>query len=283
MKSLFLLFLLLPAPLWLLTGGPAQEGSPSDGKPKGHLVLIGGGRRTPAVMGRFLALAGGKGARIAVLPMASRRYRQAGESYRKEFQELGAAFVKVLIAKDRKATEDPDLAGSLMACTGLFIGGGDQRRLAELFVGTGFGRAVRAFHRRGGVVGGTSAGAAVMSRVMITGEGDWTRPRLGGVATREGLGLVQGAVIDQHFYARKRFNRLLALCLEKKLPGVGIDEATALWVKGSGEAQVLGEGVVLVIDPRKAVLPEKRKKGDPLQARDVRLHVLRRGERFEMP
>jgi cyanophycinase len=108
---------------------------------------------------------------------------------------------------------------------------------------------VRERHARGVVFGGTSAGAAVMSLRMITGEGDFTVIDGAKVVVREGLGLLPGVIVDQHFVRRQRENRLFGLVLQQRGErGVGIDEDTALLVAGGRHAEVVGKGPVMLVD-----------------------------------
>jgi cyanophycinase len=259
----------------LLVAGPAS------GQP-GALVAIGGGGRPAAVLDTFVALAGRDGARIVVIPWASIEPDSAGAVLARELRAAGAARVDVVPAPD-----DPRTTALLAATTGIFIAGGDQSRLMRLLGGTRAEASIRRRHAAGVVVGGTSAGAAVMSGVMITGDDTvrsdrepWSVIRAGRVVTTAGLGLVQWAVLDQHFTARRRHNRLLSVVLGRpELLGVGIDEDTAIVVGPDGSFGVLGEGVVSVYDAR-GVTVTTDQDGD-YAASDVRLHVLTSGLRFD--
>ena len=118
-------------------------------------------------------------------------------------------------------------------------------------------------YREGGVIGGTSAGAAVMSKIMLTGEeknvperreGDFSYIKRGTVQTAEGFGFVESAIIDQHFIIRKRENRLLSLVLQHPdLVGIGIDEATAIIVNPDHSFKVAGQSQVMVFEPKAPV------------------------------
>ena len=254
--------------------GLAQAGS--DEGARGHLVIIGGGKIPPAMLAKFVELSGGRDARIAVIPMASEEWKKAGKDYEKRFTEAGAAAATSFAIRHPASANDDRLVAELRGCTGFFFGGGDQNRLTRLLLGTKALAAIRERWREGAAVGGTSAGAAVMSRVMITGNGDWTSLRRDMVPTAEGFGFADGVIVDQHFVKRSRFNRLLSLCLQHRLPCLGIDESTALWVKPGGVAEVIGVSTVLVVDPRGAQFPPD---GGTLQgARGLRLDVLRPGD-----
>ena len=142
--------------------------------------------------------------------------------------------------------------------TAVFFSGGDQNRLTDYLQGTKFLAKIREIYKNGGVIGGTSAGAAVMSKIMLTGEeenvpdkykGDFSYIKQGNVQTAEGFGFIDSAIIDQHFIIRKRQNRLISLVLERRMKGVGIDEATAIIVKPDGSFRVAGQSQVMVFEP----------------------------------
>ncbi|MCL4839236.1 MAG: cyanophycinase [Thermoanaerobaculia bacterium] len=272
---LLLLSLALVAPA---RGGEAPA-------PAGHLLLIGGGPRPPAVMAKFVALAGGPAAPIVVFPTAS-ELADTGAVYERELAALGAERVEALPVHDRRDAARADLVAKVEAAGGIFFSGGDQRRITAALLGTPLGRAVEAAYRRGAVVGGTSAGLACMSELMLTGEGEFDGVRAGAVEVVPGLGLLAGVVLDQHFLARQRLNRLLAVILERPaLLGIGVDEATAIWVRPDGTLEVMGESQAVVVDARAAALsraeaPEGRPA--PLGAADVRLHLLLPGDRLDL-
>jgi cyanophycinase len=137
----------------------------------------------------------------------------------------------------------------LAEATGVFFGGGDQARIMDVLADTELLAAVRKRHADGVVFGGTSAGAAIMSRIMITGDGDFTTIDAKKVDVREGLGLVPGVIVDQHFLQRSRENRLFGLVLaHPDQLGVGIDEDAAILVSKQ-TAEVVG-GPVMLVDGR---------------------------------
>lgn len=251
---------------------------------QGPLVVIGGGARTAAVMDTLLALAGGAHARIVVVPHASAEPDSAGTRLAAELRQRGAADVRVALGP-------PDGArGLLDGATAVFFAGGDQNRLAAALAGTAFLAEIRRLHAAGTVLAGTSAGAAVMSAVMITGdplgdvrdrENPWDAVRAGRVATAPGFAFVTWGIVDQHFLARSRHNRLLSLVLETPaLLGVGVDEATAVVVAADGTFGVVGDGAVLVYDAREAAGITTDADGD-FAVEGVRLHLLVAGQRFD--
>ncbi len=222
--------------------------------------------------------------------MASEESEATGRDMVAELDTLGARGYMVLLT--RSEAETGAAAGLLDSATGIWFTGGDQARLTAVLGGTAALRALQARYRAGAVVGGTSAGAAIMSDTMITGDqtppGDTTgyygdeypaisRHR---VQIKPGLGFLPGAIVDQHFIKRERHNRLMSAVLEHpRLIGVGIDESTALEVGPDGRWRVLGESAVVVYDARKAHITPAAL--PILGATDLRVHVLPPGSTFD--
>jgi cyanophycinase len=220
--------------------------------------------------------------------MASAEPVESGAAMVERLKAAGVRDVaSLLISRERAGTEE--VLNALDRATGIFFTGGDQLRLATNLVGTPVHRKLHEIYRRGAVIGGTSAGAAIMSAVMITGE-QRAHPRAenlfttiqnSNVLTAAGLGFVTNAIVDQHFIARKRQNRLFALVLEHpNLLGVGIDEDTALVVSPLGNFEVIGDGSVMIFDAR-ASPGAKVAENANFSARDVRTHLLVKGEQFD--
>jgi cyanophycinase len=154
--------------------------------------------------------------------------------------------------------------------------GGDQNRLMKAIEGTGLDEVIRARYRAGAIVGGTSAGAAVLSKLMITGEADLKVLAAGKTELARGLGIWEAGIFDQHFLARQRNNRLLSAVLDNPgMVGVGIDEATAAIVR-NGQIEVVGRSAVVVFDSRKAKV-EKTEAGGVVAGTGVITSVLRQG------
>lgn len=253
--------------------------------PKGHLVLIGGGSKPREVMEKFIELAGGPEAAIVVFPTASGE-PDTGDYYRDLLiGEYGCSNVFVADVRTRDHAGDATMADRVRKANGILFSGGDQRRITEALLGTLVGEAVQQAHRRGAVIGGTSAGTACQSSLMITGDGDFTVIAADNVELWEGLGLFPGVIVDQHFVARGRHNRLISVVLEHpELIGVGVDEATAVWVRPNGTFQVLGEGWVVVYDAHDGEIhrtdgPEGR---TGLGVHSLKTHVLLPGEVFDV-
>ena len=279
-------------PLFTLLGlvTSASPTPPTPDAPRGSLVIVGGGDRSESMMRRFVELAGGRGARIAVVPNASSEPEETGRTLVAELDSLGArAFIYHL---DRAAASLEASARRLDSATGIWFSGGDQALVTQALAGTPVQRAMQRRYREGAVVGGTSAGAAIMSDSMITGNqtppGDTTgyygdeypaiaRHR---VEIVPGLGFLPQAIVDQHFISRERHNRLLSAVLERPaLLGVGIDESTALEVGPDGRWRVLGESAVVIYDARRAQVTEGKR--PLLGATGLSLHVLPAGAAFD--
>ncbi len=265
----------------LLASVPLLGASPD--APKGHLVLIGGGKRPAAVMAKFIELAGGPTARILVVPTAS-ELPDTVEVYRKELASLGATNVAGLDVRTRFDAQRKALVEEVGKAGGIFFAGGDQRRIVVALGDTPVGKAIEEAYRHGAVIGGTSAGTACMSPVMMTGEGNFKVISSKNVELSPGLGLFPGTILDQHFLARQRQNRLMAVVLEyPRFLGIGIDEGTAVWLRPDETFQVLGESSVVVYDA--AATTVTRAPGDGpvlLGARNLRTHVLIPGDVFDV-
>jgi len=232
----------------------------ADAAPGPRLVIVGGGDRPPEAMARFVAWAGGASARILVLPWASGEPAESCEAVLGELKphapgEATCGAHATLDARGKAAplgeAEKASTLGLLSRATGVFFTGGDQARIMDVLADPELLAAVKARFAAGVVFGGTSAGAAVMSARMITGDGDFTVIDGEKVDVRPGLGLVEGVIVDQHFVKRQRQNRLFGLVLKHpEERGVGIDEDTALLVTGGRYAEVVGKGPVVLVDAK---------------------------------
>jgi cyanophycinase len=223
--------------------GAAVNGSFAQ-SPAGSLIIVGGGTIPDSIRARFVELAGGNTGRLVVIPTASERPDAGDVSQATEpWKNFGFASIHVLHTRRRVEADDPAFIQPLKSATAVWFGGGQQTRLTEAYADTAVHRELSALLKRGGVIGGTSAGAAVMSKPMISGGTD--TPQMA-----EGFGLLpHDLLIDQHFLKRSRMNRLLeAMRLKPGIIGVGIDESTALWVR-DGKATVIGESYVAWIEP----------------------------------
>jgi cyanophycinase len=217
----------------------------------GSLVICGGGDVPDSVMLRFIELAGGSAARLVFIPTAAEGADSDEQDEDLEFfRAQPLASLAVLHTRDRRRADAPDFLEPLKTATGVWLGGGCQRLLADVYQGTGVEHGLRQLFERGGAIGGISAGAAVMSPVMIRGG-------FGDPETGPGFGLLPGTIIDQHFLVRRRQDRLLrVLAAYPGMVGLGIDEGTALVVEGS-RLSVMGESCVVTCLPASIDWPEE--------------------------
>lgn len=254
----------------------------------GALVIVGGGPIPEAVNRRFVQLAGVGGTPfIVILPNASADAAAAGNARVAIFTALGAQAVSLDLT--RLDPRGDSVARVLGRATGIWFPGGLQSRLAGHLLGTPALDSIRARLRAGAVVGGTSAGAAVMSDPMIVGDerrpggarpvregaDGWITIDRDNVVLAPGFGLLPGVTVDQHFLRRRRHNRLMSVALERAPHlAVGIDESTALVVAADGAWEVVGESQVVVYDSRLARVTAG---GGPLGGTGVQVHVLPAG------
>lgn len=253
---------------------------------KGRLFIVGGGKQPEAMVRRFIEMAGG---RIVVFPMASDDGVGSGESQVKHFKAHGAGQVESIVLTREEAMK-PESVKRLDGASAVYFTGGDQSKLAAVLVGTPIQKKLKEMYAAGALIGGTSAGAAIMSEVMITGEELLNKDKTNAfkfirqkdIETIPGLGFMTNALIDQHFIKRKRLNRLFSAVLEHPtLIGIGIDESTAILVNLDGTFEVIGESTVMVIDARKAAKIRTDQNGS-LAAREIKTHLLLAGDRFDM-
>jgi cyanophycinase len=222
---------------------------------KGKLFIIGGGDRSKELMQTLIATADMKpGDYTVVLPMSS-AYPDTSFYYFKDDYDAVCKNVIVCFNFTKQTSNDKNWLDSLEHARLIFITGGDQFRFMNIVLNTPIYQAIHNAYKNGATIGGTSAGAAVMSKYMITGNQltdtiySATFPVIhkDNIEMKEGLGLLSSAIIDQHFIVRSRYNRLLsAIAKYPALPCIGIDEATAIVVQGS-RVKVTGESQVIVL------------------------------------
>lgn len=268
----------------LLTGSTLCLGAQAP--VRGRLVIVGGAEdrvQDRLILRRFLEYAGGPQARVRLLTAASSVPLAVAESYRKAFAEIGAGDCELLPLLERDAAFLPEVVQAILAADAIFISGGDQSRLMDVLRETPAMTALQRAHQLlGRCIGGTSAGAAAMSRHMIAQGRAVRRPRKDAVDMGVGLGLLPAAIVDQHFSERGRLARLLsALAQRPDLLGVGIDEDTALVVESQEAIEIIGSGAVTLVDPSLMhtnvgeLEPES-----PIEMLGVRLHTLPSGRRY---
>jgi cyanophycinase len=254
---------------------------------KGKLVII-GGVQTQEIVKRFVKLAGGPNARVLIIPNAGSEPVLNSEEEQKNFISLGAKADYLLFTR---ATADDDSNLKKMEwANAVFFLGGDQVDLTRDMLGTQLLQKAYAIYNNGGVIAGSSAGAAVMSEVMITGNelvskdttASFVTIEKGNVETKQGFGFLKTVIIDQHFLKRKRHNRTIAALIEHPhLLGVAIDESTSIIVYPNDTFEVFGNNQVLVYDPTNATDIREDKKGN-LGISNMKLNVLITGDKFDL-
>lgn len=263
----------------------------------GIVVPMGGAVRADndELRQRLVDLAGGKGARFVVIPTSSGDPLKTGESAAHELRRRGAQVELLRIAPQwpgenidsaRRAAADPDNVAKIRAANGVFFTGGAQERYADVLNPNGVAspvlQAVRELQARGGVIAGTSAGAAIMSSVMFRDAPNSLLVLKGllreGKEIERGLGFVGDELfIDQHFLKRGRIGRMLAAMLTKGYKiGLGVDENTAAVIRGT-DIEIVGATGALLIDLREA-----RIEPGPINVRNVRISYLDNGDHYDL-
>lgn len=244
--------------------------------PKGHLLIIGGNGTTDDIVARAVEAAGGSRGMVAIFPQAS-ELAETGDNAVSMWTKAGIARAVKLDPKDPAAA-----IRAVKEATFIWFPGGDQTRLMKALENTGIPEAIRARYAEGALVGGTSAGAAVMSRLMITGEADLQSITAGKTELAPGLGLWPDVIVDQHFLKRQRGNRLISAVLDHPdVVGVGIDETTAVFVTGGRRFEVLGKSTVLVLDARRGAV-DKAAPGVLATGRGMKMSVLKAGMTYDL-
>ena len=251
------------------------------------LFIIGGaedrvGKAT--VLRRFVRLAGGRRSQLVLVPTASSFQEEVVASYTEVFTRLGAPEPAVVNPEGRLEAHDPAGVELIDQATGVFLSGGSQLKLSQRLPGTPLGEALHRAHERGAVIGGTSAGASIMSQFMISMGEEGITPRQRHSQLSAGLGLLDGVVIDQHFAQRNRYGRLMSVVASSpSLLGIGIDEDTAIEVVDHRLFTVHGSGGVFVLDCRNATsdAPDARR-GAPLMVSGAVVHSLPAGATFDL-
>ncbi len=281
------LSVLLTVTVMMLSCGPAEH-PVETAIPEGKLFIIGGGSRPAHMVERMIDEAGlREGGYVVILPMASAEPDSAIIWSGEQFFEQGINAVAGFNFRSGE-TSSQERLDSLRNAPLIYISGGSQGRFMDIVRNTPIQDALMEAYEQGSVIAGTSAGAAVMSEKMITGDelrypeyrSTYAVIETENMELAEGLGLITTAIIDQHFVWRSRHNRLITGVLEHpELPGIGIDESTAILVSGN-TAEVIGDSQVLMFsNPERSVNVEGIKMG----GHGLRLDVYLPGETFLIP
>jgi cyanophycinase len=227
------------------------------GPSNGYLVIVGGAMRDPAIFERFLDLAGGPDAPIVIIPTAG-----SGENYDqywrglRRYKEAGAKNITLLHTRDRAVADSEEFVRPIQKARGVFFTGGRQWRLADSYLNTRTHNELLVLLDRGGVIGGSSAGATIQGSFLARGDTKGNTVMIGDHV--EGLGFLRNTAIDQHLLKRNRQFDLIEI-IEKypELLGIGIDEDTAIVVQGD-RFEVIGQGYVAVYDHKRLIPPNGR-------------------------
>ena len=256
---------------------------------KNAILVIGGAEdkvHGKEILQTFLNRSGGSDAIIGIIPCASREPSLIGERYYRIFDDMGAREIKVLDVRDRSSADDSAYLNFVEECTGVFMTGGDQLRLCGLLSDTPLmNRIVEKAQKKEISLAGTSAGAAVMGRQMISGGSSAESPNRSLVDMATGLGIIPEVLVDQHFYARNRLARLLsAIAGHPDLLGIGIDEDTCAMFESDGTIRVIGKGTVTIIDVSGMTYTnESEAQGsEPLSMHNLKLHILGYGDCYDL-
>ncbi len=258
-------FVLATLALAAATSATAAEVGPTSGS----LVVAGGGVTDVSIYERFVSLAGGPEAPIVVIPTAG-----TGESYDdfwpglQRLRDAGATHIKVLHTRDRQTADREDFVAPLQQARGVWFSGGRQWRLVDAYLGTRTLTEIRAVLERGGVVGGSSAGATIQGSYLVRGDSSTNTIMMGDHT--EGFGFLANVAIDQHLLRRNRhFDLVEVIEAHPELLGIGLDENTAIVVRGD-TFEVIGSGYIAIYDSTKVA-------GD-----HMKFYFLAPGDRYDL-
>ncbi len=213
--------------------------------------MIGGGERPASILSKLTELSGGDKGKMLVITWAGGDPKASFQAFKEDVEKISKielVFAPVSPLNDEAKAK---FLQQLKDASGVFFTGGDQNRVMDVLKDETLLKAIVEKYNSGTVFSGTSAGTAIMSKIMITGEGDFKVIDGNKVETRDGIGLLPQVIVDQHFIVRQRENRLFGLILKNpSLLGIGIDEDTAFYVSDNRFGEVLGDSQVMILDAR---------------------------------
>lgn len=257
-------------------------------KVRGNLIIIGGAEDKigkKAILKHVADIVREKKGSFVVLTTATKNPQEVGNNYRQVFESLGLKDIDILNINSRDEANTDENADRIRNSSGIFFTGGDQLRITSILGGTKAYKALHEVYSKGVVIVGTSAGASVMSNTMVVEGTDNEPARKCTMKMAPGLGLLEEAIIDQHFDQRGRIGRLLCGVAENPfMLGIGIDEDTAIRAYPDAHFEVLGTNAVTVIDGStiKSSNVSELNPDDILAISGVTLHVLPYGYGFDM-
>jgi len=253
----------------LVVAAVALTAAQQVGPKNGSLVIVGGAMQDPAIIKRFIDLAGGPDAPLVVVPTAGEaaNYDQYWSGLR-QFRENGARNLTVLHTRDPKLADAEAFVKPITTARGVFFGGGRQWRLADAYLNTRTQRELQALLDRGGVIGGSSAGATILGSFLVRGDTKGNEQMIGDHVV--GFGFLKNSAIDQHLLRRNRqFDLIEVVGKHPELLGIGIDENTAIVVE-EDRFDVIGRGYVAIYDAKHATRPA------------AKFYLLAPGDRFDL-
>jgi cyanophycinase len=257
------------------------------GGQRGWIIPIGGAENKENdrhILERFVRVSGGAAADLVVIPTASRMH-ETGPRYEQVFRDIGARRVTVMDFDTRRDCQERGRLERLEQASGIFFTGGNQLRVTTLLGGTPVAQLIRACNARGVTVGGTSAGASILSEHMIASGDEGGALVAGSVRLAPGLGLTNRYIIDQHFRERDRLGRLLtALAYNPFAVGIGLDEDTAAFIAPDDHLEVVGTGGVTVVDAAEVTYSsiDQAEDGQPVCMLGLKVHLLVAGASFDL-
>jgi cyanophycinase len=257
--QVFMMLVLVMISAWAAEVGPS----------KGYLVIVGGSMQDPEIFGRFLELAGGPDAPLVIIPTAGSEetYDQYWSGLTR-YRNAGAKNLSVLHTRDRAVADTEEFVRPIKEARGVFFSGGRQWRLADAYMNTRTHEELFVLLDRGGVIGGSSAGATIQGSFLVRGDTNGNALMIGDHL--EGFGFLKNVGIDQHLLKRNRqFDMIEVIKKHPKLLGIGIDEDTAIVVRGD-RFEVIGQGYVAIYDAHKLIPP------------DGKFYFLAPGDRFDL-
>lgn len=239
------------------------------GPDKGTLVIVGGNMQDPAIVKRFIDLAGGPDAPIVIIPTAGDEDEYDNYwSGLKQWRENGAKNLTVIHTRDKKIADTDTFVKPIRAARGVFFAGGRQWRLADAYLNTLTHKELQHLLNRGGVIGGSSAGASILASFMVRGDTKGNDTMIGDHTV--GMGFLKNAAVDQHVLRRNRqFDMLEVIDRHPELLGIGLDEDTAIVVTGD-QFDVIGRSYAIIYS------------NQPVAGSNGRFYFMGAGDRFDM-
>lgn len=235
-----------------------------------RLLVIGGGKRPPEAIKRFVEWSGGEKAKLLVITWATAQPDASFASFSKDLSAFKTASVEPSPTAPFDSEKRSKFVAQIKDATGIYFTGGDQNRIMDVLKDEELLKMLRGKYAAGTPFGGTSAGAAVMSDPMMTGDADLKILDGTKVGIRTGLGLIPNVIFDQHFLVRQRHNRLFGLIMvNSAMLGIGIDEDTSVLIEDNRNLQVVGATQVMFVNA-------KGKDGSMI------VNFLKTGERFDL-